>query len=1221
MPATNNPLLEAAANIEKASKGGAAPEAPSLNTPKPKKPALPQGYDANGGLWESFGAGMRGFGDMLSFGTMDEISGTLATVFGGGGAGQQSYWSGNKSFVDALESNIAIERKVQKADSENYFKSRITGSLLGAIVVPMGAGARTPMELAKVGAAQGGLYGLGSGEGIGGRVTEGAKGAAIGAGVGAFFGKVAEKVAPKVVSYFSKSKADDAVADDVASMLTPEGPVLGVTEEGTPIVGGLHRAAKDGAPDEPLIKLLPAPGKATSEGADAAGGALAKTSAKASSGAEKAAMGQRESLKALQGVVKDMSSAQRRVGDEAVDITWESAPDVSARTGEWRIGSLEAPEDAQSLLRAIVEGTTEKVTRSDVDLERAAYDAANRIGEDPEAVLAYAKEIAGVVGDVDTSVSALRTLWAKVSEDVSDFHLMGVDWETASDDLVNEAAQRIYNLSAISNEFQRVKTGLGRGLRSIQLPTAKSYLETVAKAGEEGVDDAAARSLAPLPRTRQEISDWLALWGTTGGNPAKQSAMLQGLLTMPTGQHYLRQSFANFFTASILSAPRTVALNVIGPGAISVIRNVERITGAGAASINPFITAGERAAARSVARNSAMAYVQTFTEIGDAFRMALVAAERNHTVIGGGGQTVDAVATYGPLTQNLLNATGTPPSFAYSLGNLINVFPRAFARVNNGLDEFSKRLAYQGEVRVAAMVEASEKGLQGPAFTQYVDDAMKSAYDASGHAADQALLRSAERTTLTAQVGEKGSGLRTFGNTIQRLRTAVPETRYILPVFNVPVNALAETLRRLPIAAVPGVNKVMFTHTARELAGELGPVAQADAHGRMMLGGAFLMAGFMMNKAGTLTGAGPQDPVDRKVWLQSHQPYSVKIGDKWVNYGKFDILGGLLSIPATVYDASIYQDGTRNPDEVIFAGIGALAQWFKDRAALRNATGLLALGDDPTKETQNVFTQVTGQISSGFYPAALRGITDAGTNPYIPMKRSWEDYILSVLPGNNVELVRNILGEPIDKPINSVGEVFLPVSMVKAVGWDTDPVIEELDALYQVTGYSPGADTSSFSHGQFPDKDLKLEDGVSLYTHAMKMRQTIKVEGKTLRQTLKELFTSAEYASAVDGRRAGKKTSRGDINRPYLVGEVFETFNKAIKAELVAQSPKAKAYMTAALAKSTDAAYLNDVSVEELVNNPDLWKTKGVDRAGFEAKVSGRKSSTQSLYEAFGGPF
>lgn len=1219
-----DPLLDLAAELQQPEAPAANPRRSQAAAPAPQAPA-PEAQSEG-----VIGSTITGALDTITFGTLDEISGTLATFLPGGLPGQTPFWSSGKGFADTVAANIAVERATMKADAEKHPYAYHGGQLAGAIVIPYGAGAKTAGQLAKVGAVQGAAYGAGSGENLGERAGGAVSGGLVGGAIGGVIGKAAEIVGPRVTAMFRRAKPVEKPAERAAAgfdlaedaALVPEGSILGTTREGRLILGG-SRKAPDGAAERSVLdEALPARVEAVEGEAIGPGTQVAREGQAASAGSEKAPLTDRESLKALQGFTRDMAAEMRATGNRSADITWESAPDVAARTGEWRLGNLGGPEEVPAFLRAVVEGTTSKTRKADVDLERAAFDVANRVGDEPEAILAFAQQVAGAVGKVDEVMLGLRTLWSKTSEDVTDFHLMNIDWDTASDELVAEAAQRIYNVAAISSQLQVVKTGLGRGLRSIQLPPAKAYLEDLTKVATEGVDNIPPdRSLSPLPRTRQEISDWFDLWGTTGGDPKRQGAMLQGLLTAPSASKYLRQSFANFFTASILSAPKTIALNIVGPGVISVVRNVERLSGAAYGSINPFYTAEQRAGARAVARLTGKAYVQTFTEIGDALRMALMAAERNHTIIGGGGQTMDSAATYGPITENFLRAAGMEPGYwsskGYALGNAINFFPRGFARVNNGLDEFSKRLAYQGEVRVNAMVEAANRGLEGDEARQFVEASMKAAYDQIGHATDAGLLRSAERTTLTATVGDPGSNLRAFGNSIQRLRADIPEFRYLLPVFNVPVNALGETLRRLPIAAIPGVNKVLFERTAAELAGELGPVAQADAHGRVIMGGLILMGGYMLNKAGVLTGSGPQDPTDRRVWLTTHQPYSIKRGDQWVRYDKFDIIGGILSIPSTIHDATVYHDAKDSPDKLFFAGVGALAQWVKDRAALRNAVGLLALGDDPTKNTENVFTQMAGNIASGFYPAALRTtITDAMTNPYMPLKRSWTDYIESVLPGNQVELMRNILGEPIDKPLNTLPEAFVPVSLVKAVGYDTDPVLDELDRLYQVTGYGAGADTSSFSYGQFPDKDLKLEDGQSLYTHAMRARQEITVEGKTLRETLSDLFASPQYGQAVDGQRTGRTTSRGDVNRPFLVGEVFEKFNAAIKARLVQESPKAKSYMAAALAKTQDAAYLRDVTVEDLVNNPALWDAKGVDRAGFEARAGGRGASAQMLLDA-----
>lgn len=1145
---------------------------------------------------------MLGFGDSAAFGFLDEAGAVFDSVIPT--PNRENIWTSGRSFSEAWRTNVERNRDALEESSEEHFGAHLAGGIAGAIVIPAGSGAKGALQVAKVGAVQGAVYGVGSGEGFQDRLVTGAQDAALGGVLGAALGSVAGRIGKA----FGRG-ADDAgeglvgrVTDDTVGDDGPFGAVSDALPENLEVLG----MARGNVPITRAVAAADEAGEAVSEAVPLGeGGSIG-----------------RAELASLQGDAAAFASRSVDEGDRAFDVTWETAARTAEQTGEWRIGSLGSTDESMGLLRGLVEQLAPKGVRADADLAVTAAKAAQDMGEDPDSIIAAAREIAGPLGDADTAMMALRTVWSKASEQVTDFHLMGVDWSTASDDLVAEAAQRIYNLATLSHHVQRAKTGLGRGLRVNQLPAADEYLARLSqKATTEAAEGAATPTGIPLPKSKQELSDWFELWGLTGGDPRRQAKLLEGLLTIPTGSKYLRQSFANFFTASILSMPRTVALNVVGPQTIGAVRQVERLVGAGSLAINPFKSAAERASARAVAKASAAAYLQTFTEMGDIFRAAMTAAETNHTVIGGGGQTVDAVSSFGPFTDNLLRAAGKEPSASYKLGNLINVWPRAFARLNNGLDEFSKRLAYQSEVRVRAMVEASEQGLKGEALQRFVQRKMESAYDAVGHATQQQALRSAERTTLTAQVGEPGGRLREAYNWLQGLRADVPEVRYILPILNVPANGLAETLRRLPIARIPGVNNVLFNTTARELAGEFGPVIQADAHGRTLLAAGFLLGASQMSRMGILTGAGPREPTDRKIWLATHQPYSIRMGDQWVRYDKFDVVGGLLSIPATVMDYSTYRPEDQDESEMWWAGVGALGQWFRDRAALRSAAGIFSIGENPVQDAGSVATQLAGSVTSGFYPAALRGlITDGMTNPYMPLRRSWTDYIESVMPGNDVEVVRNVLGEPVQKPLNSVTEALVPVSMVKAVGYDEDPVLDELDRLYQTTGYGAGADTTAFSYGFFADKDLKLEDGRSLYTHAMQLRQTMRLEGKTLKESLADLFQSEDYNSAVDGDSQRRKTSRGEFSRGFMVMSLFKSYNQAIKRQMASESPMAKAYMAAAAAKRADDAYLRDVSVEELVNNPELWEAKGIDRGAYEGDLTGDggpSAATQGLLEAF----
>lgn len=490
-------------------------------------------------------------------------------------------------------------------------------------------------------------------------------------------------------------------------------------------------------------------------------------------------------------------------------------------------------------------------------------------------------------------------------------------------------------------------------------------------------------------------------------------------------------------------------------------------------------------------------------------------------------------------------------------------------------------------------------------FHQAVATAMKGSLDQTGAATDAGIMEAAERTTLTGRVGSEGNAARKFSDFIQGLRQDYPLTRFILPVFNVPANGLGETLKR-----VPGLNLIpaMSTHVA-DLAGENGAVAQAEAHGRTLLGGAFLMAGYLMNQAGVLTGSGPQNPKDAAVWRTTHEPYSIRIGDEWVSYRKLDILGGLLSIPASISDFTVYHKMDQgDAQNVALAGAAALGVWFKDQASMRTATQLLTLGDNPTQDPAKAMESLTGQIAAGMIPASgfLRTAGVDTTDPYSRMKRGWQDYIKAGIPGLSQELepLRNVLGEPVNRPNNSVGEALFPITLAPVATFKAEPVLNELSRLYQRTGYAAGADPRSVLFGLKDAQDVKLEDGTSLYTHLVQPRATYKMDGLTLKQTLGGLFKSPEYAAAVDADSGQAVTSNGDQSRAAMVSAVFHQFSGAIKAEVAASSPTALKYLTAAAAKHRDDAYLSTIPLDDLVNNPALYAAHGVDPEQYSDKIT-----------------
>lgn len=128
---------------------------------------------------------VRGAADVPTFGLADEIAAAARTVFGDG------------TMRENLASERAIDRTDEQVNPEARFGGQITGAVLTAGMVPSWMRPTTGKGYARAGAASGGAYGYGSGEGgplSGSRFQNALLGAGAGAVTGYGFGKAGEKV-------------------------------------------------------------------------------------------------------------------------------------------------------------------------------------------------------------------------------------------------------------------------------------------------------------------------------------------------------------------------------------------------------------------------------------------------------------------------------------------------------------------------------------------------------------------------------------------------------------------------------------------------------------------------------------------------------------------------------------------------------------------------------------------------------------------------------------------------------------------------------------------------------------------------------------------------------------------------------------------------------------------------------------------------------------------
>jgi hypothetical protein len=409
------------------------------------------------------------------------------------------------------------------------------------------------------------------------------------------------------------------------------------------------------------------------------------------------------------------------------------------------------------------------------------------------------------------------------------------------------------------------------------------------------------------------------------------------------------------------------------------------------------------------------------------------------------------------------------------------------------------------------------------------------------------------------------------------------------------------------------VNRALFSHTADELAGAYGPVVQADAHGRILTGTAFLAGGIMLNRMGILTGAGPQNPTDRKVWLLEHQPYSIRMGDQWVRYDRYDVIGGLLSIPATIVDATTNVQEDKTYGEILLSGV---VLWHSGSRTVPRCAELLACWRSATipPPTLQRVRPAHRRHLPGFVPNADPSPDHPSRGP-LPADAPW---LGGLHQGGHPRPVRRAAPRAerprgaIQRPANSVGEGLFPITIAPAVTfkrtrwWTRSTGSTRPPATARALTQEPRlrltsthetcagerAEPLRCRHAGPPGDDPPRP-------HPASVPQPCSTAPTTMRA-----WTPILRKDDQPGGRQPKLHGRAGVQR----------LQQAIKSELAQGSPTANAWLTAAAAKQRDDAYLKDVSAKDLVHNPDLYHTHGIDPSVYSDKV--REGATGALAQA-----
>lgn len=390
--------------------------------------------------------------------------------------------------------------------------------------------------------------------------------------------------------------------------------------------------------------------------------------------------------------------------------------------------------------------------------------------------------------------------------------------------------------------------------------------------------------------------------------------------------------------------------------------------------------------------------------------------------------TVQAVRTGSPaLLPREVATFASEGTNAYTgirpVGGLLGTTLGLPSNIISGIHTLFKFLGYRSEVEALAYRQAAKEGHSpfDSAFwtrkQQLVEFPSEDTMDAG--------VKAGDRTTFTNPLGA-------VGRSLQQAINATKVGRLVVPFTRVPMNIIKRAVEGSPAAIIdPGVRA--------DLRGENGAVAKDTQIARMVAGSALgaMAVNWALNDR--ITGNGPPEGAERELWLRSHSPYSIRIGDHWVSYEKFGPIGPMLGAAA---DLTLFGQYA-NKEEY---GHAAEAITHMAGHMITSETGLESIAEavnammHPERDGKKWIVNFSGSLvpysSLGSQVASIQ-------DPYQRQINTVFDAIKSKIPGQRETLLpkRDWSGVPVANPREDAGSVF------RSVPISHDPVDLALQAL------------------------------------------------------------------------------------------------------------------------------------------------------------------------------
>lgn len=595
---------------------------------------------------------------------------------------------------------------------------------------------------------------------------------------------------------------------------------------------------------------------------------------------------------------------------------------------------------------------------------------------------------------------AARRLWAASAEKLTEAAKKAADPNAG--ELDQFAFRRMLAVHhAVQAEVIGARTETARALASWRIPAGGGV--------ERAQQIQALLDGAGGTGTAQQLARRLTILSEQGASPAAINQFARkswGAASV--------DAVREFWVNALLSNPKTHLVNVSANALVAVQQALER----GAAARIAAVSGGE-----VVPGEMGAMFYGMVSATGDAFRLAAKALRTGETGTALGKVDLPRdVAINGDYLREV-GVNGLARGVDY-LGEAV----RVPSRLLGAEDEFFKTIGYRMELHAQALRQATGEGLKGPALRDRIVQLTTNPPENIRVQATDAALYS----TFTNQAGA-------FGRSLLNLRERAPMATFVIPFVRTPVNIARYAFERSPLAPFVGQWR------ADMAAGG----ARADlALARVSTGTLTMMAVGDIADSGRISGFGPDDQGEREALMrQGWQPYSLKVGDKWVSYNRSDPIGMTFGLAADfselVRRREIEPEEMDEISEIVGAGIAAVARTAVSKTYMSGIADFIEMMQDPERFAPNYLNR----FAASFVPAGAAGIEQA-VDPVARETVMTGDYIRARIAGLSESLPprRDLWGKPITTE-SGMGTAYDALSPAKVTQIKDSPIDAEMQRL------------------------------------------------------------------------------------------------------------------------------------------------------------------------------